>query len=94
MSLKTFPFDAADAFDTPEAQAELLADAFASGDAKAVTAALGLIARAKGMTHIARDAGLSREAVYRATGPEGNPTLTTLMAIMRSTGIKLSAEAV
>lgn len=92
MALKTLPFDAADAFDTPEAQAELLAEAFASGDAHAVTAALGLIARARGMTQVARDAGLTREAIYRATGPEGNPTLTTLMAIMRSTGLKLSAE--
>ena len=93
MTLKTLPFDAADAFDTPEAQAELLADALASGDAKVVTAALGIIARAKGMSQMARDAGISREAIYRATGPNGNPTLSTLMAIVRSAGLKLSAAA-
>ena len=93
MALKTLPFDAADAIDTPEAQAELLADALASGDAKIVTAALGMIARAKGMSQMARDAGISREAIYRATGPEGNPTLSTLMAIVRSAGLKLSAAA-
>lgn len=93
MALKTLPFDAADAIDTPEAQAELLADALASGDAKVVTAALGMIARAKGMSQMARDAGISREAIYRATGPEGNPTLSTLMAIVRSAGLKLSAAA-
>lgn len=93
MALKTLPFDAADALDTPEAQAELLADALASGDAKVVTAALGMIARAKGVSQMARDAGISREAIYRATGPGGNPTLSTLMAIVRSAGLKLSAAS-
>jgi probable addiction module antidote protein len=93
MALKTLPFDAADAIDTPEAQAELLAEALASGDAKVVTAALGIIARSKGMSQMARDAGISREAIYRATGPDGNPTLSTLMAIVRSAGLKLSAAA-
>lgn len=91
MALKTLPFDAADALDTPEAQAELLAEALASGDAKVVTAALGMIARAKGMSQMARDTGISREAIYRATGPDGNPTLSTLMALVRSAGLKLSA---
>ncbi|WP_324072486.1 MAG: hypothetical protein RSE14_07905 [Erythrobacter sp.] len=70
---QTLTFDAADALDTPEAQAELLADALASGDAKVVNAVLGMIAR--------------------ATGPDGNPTLSTLMAIVRSAGLKLSAAA-
>ncbi len=93
MSLKTLPFDAAEALDTPQAQADLLAEALASGDARIVTAALGLIARARGMSQMARDTGISREAIYRATGPDGNPTLTTLLAIVRSAGLKLSAEA-
>ena len=68
-----------------------MAEAFASGDPAVVTAALGMIARARGITQIARDTGLSREALYKATGPEGNPTLATLMGIMRATGLKLSA---
>ena len=93
MALKTLPFDAADALDTPEAQAELLAEALASGDAKVVTAALGMIARAKGMSQMARDTGTSREATYRATGPDGNPTLSTLLDLVRSAGLKLSAAA-
>lgn len=91
MAIKTLPFDAADAFDTPESQAELLAEALESGAAESVIAALGIIARAKGMTQTARESGLSREAIYRATGPEGNPTLSTLLAIVKSAGIKLSA---
>ena len=92
MPLETLPFDAADALDTPEEQATFLAEAFASADPSIVTAALGMVARARGITQVARDTGLSREALYKATGPEGNPTLTTLMGIMRATGLKLSAE--
>ena len=91
MGLKTYPFDAADVLDTPEDQAEFLAEAFASGDAAIVTAALGIIARARGIAQVSRDTGLSREALYKATGPAGNPTLATLMGIMRATGLKLSA---
>jgi probable addiction module antidote protein len=92
MSLETLPFDAADALDTPEEQAALLAEAFASADPAIVTAALGMVARARGITQVARETALSREALYKATGPEGNPTLTTLMGIMRATGLRLSAE--
>ena len=92
MPLETLPFDAADALDTPEEQAALLAEAFASADPSIVTAALGMVARARGITQVARDTGLSREALYKATGPGGNPTLATLMGIMQATGLKLSAE--
>lgn len=91
MALETLPFDAADAIDTPKEQAALLAEAFASGDPAVVTAALGLITRAKGITEVARETGLSREALYKATGASGNPTLSTLMGIARVTGLKLSA---
>lgn len=91
MTLKTLPFDAADAFDTPQSQAELLAEALESGQMESVIAALNIITRAKGMTSMAKETGLSREALYRATGPQGNPTLSTLMAIVKSAGLKLSA---
>lgn len=93
MALKTLPFDVADALDTPALRAELLVDALASGDPKVVTAALGVIARAKGVTQMARDTGLSREAIYRATGSDGTPTLSTLLVIARSAGLKLSAAS-
>ena len=92
MTLKTYAFDAADSLDTPQAQAELLAEAFASGDAEIVTAALGIIARARGVAQVARETGLSREAIYKATGADGNPTLATLLSILRVTGLKLSAS--
>ena len=92
MALKTYPFDAADALDTPEEQAALLAEAFASGEAGVVTAALGIIARSRGIAQVARETGLSREALYKATGTDGNPTLATLLGILRVTGLKLSAS--
>ena len=92
MTLKTLPFDAADALNSPEEQAALLEEAFASGDPRVVTGALGMIARARGIGKVALETGLSREALYKATGPDGNPTLTTLMGILRATGLKLSAK--
>ncbi len=91
MTLKTYSFDAAGALDTATAQAELLAEAFASEDPAIVTAALGMISRARGIAAVARDTGLSREAIYKATGPGGNPTLSTIMGIARVTGLRLSA---
>ena len=68
MALKTTPFDAAEYFDDAESQAELLADAFETGDATYIAHALGVIARARGMTAVAKDAGVTREALYKALG--------------------------
>lgn len=93
MTLKTLAFDAADALDTPQSRIELLNDALASNDPQVVAAAVGLIVRAQGVTETARAAGVSREAVYKATGPTGNPTLSTLLALLKTAGIRLSAEA-
>jgi probable addiction module antidote protein len=90
MALKTYLLDYGDAFNTLEDQASLLSDALASGKPEAVTGALRIIAKARGMTETAAAAGLSREAVYRATGPDGNPTLATLLAILNSAGLLLS----
>jgi probable addiction module antidote protein len=93
MPLKTLAFDAADALDTPQARIELLNDALASNDPRVIAAAVGLIVRAQGVTETARAAGVSREAIYKATGPTGNPTLSTLLALLKTAGIRLSAEA-
>lgn len=90
--VKTEPFDGARYLTTPEAQSELLSDALASGDAGYVAHALGLIARAHGMTEIARTAGVTREALYRSLSEEGDPRLTTLLGVMRALGIKLTAH--
>ena len=56
-----------------------------------VAAALGDIARAKGMTQIARDAGLGRESLYKALSPEGNPELATILRVIKALGLRLHA---
>jgi probable addiction module antidote protein len=93
MATKTLPFDAARHLASAEAQAELLSDAVASGDAGYIANALGVIARARGMTEVARGAGVTREALYRALSEDGDPRLTTLLGVMKSLGFRLSVEA-
>jgi probable addiction module antidote protein len=90
--IETEPFDAARYLTTPEAQAELLNDALASGNAPYVAQALGVIARARGMTEIAREAGVTREALYKSLSDEGDPRLTTLLGVIRALGVTLSAH--
>jgi probable addiction module antidote protein len=89
---KTEPFDAARYLTSPESQEELLNDAFASGDARYVSQALGVIARARGMTEVAREAGVTREALYKALSENGDPRLTTLLGVTRALGVILQAR--
>jgi probable addiction module antidote protein len=88
---RTLPFDAARYLKSPESQAELLSDAFANGDARYIATALGVVARARGMTKVAREAGVTREALYKALSEEGDPQLTTLPGVLNALGIRLSA---
>ncbi|HTO33840.1 MAG TPA: addiction module antidote protein [Pararhizobium sp.] len=90
MAIETLPFDAAEYIDTPEAQAELLSDAFESGDAGYIAAALGVVARAKGMTQVAKDAGVTREALYKALSTGGDPKLSTLLGVIKALGVNLT----
>ena len=91
--IDTIPFDAAEYIDTPEAQAELLADAFETGDAAYIANALGVVARARGMTAIAKDAGVTREALYKALSERGDPRLSTLLGVAKALGVKLTVAA-
>lgn len=91
MALEILPFDAAEFLDDEASQAELLADAFETGNAAYIANALGVVARARGMTSIARDAGVTREALYKALSETGDPKLSTLLGVMRALGVKLSA---
>lgn len=93
MAEKLTRFDAAEALDSGEAIAAFMADAFASEDAGYIAHALGVVARAKGMTQIARDTGLSREQLYRSFSENGNPTLKTTIAVMKALGVELTATA-
>lgn len=93
MAIKTAPFDAAKYLGTREAQAELLSDALESGEAGYIAAALGTIARARGMSVVAEETGLSRPALYSALKEGGNPTLDTVMRVARVLGVELKAVA-
>jgi probable addiction module antidote protein len=87
----TSPFDPAEFLGTPEAQAALISDALASGDSAYIADAIGIVARARGMTQVAKDAGVSRESLYRALSREGDPRLSTLVAVAKALGLRLSA---
>ena len=62
------------------------------GDGSLIRTALGSIARAKGMSQLARDTGISREGLYRALSAEGNPEFSTVMKVIRALGVKLHAD--
>jgi probable addiction module antidote protein len=87
---ETLPFDAAEHLTRPEAQAELLADAVESGNAGYLATALGTIARARGMTGVAKEAGVTREALYKALSADGDPRLSTFVGVVRALGLKLT----
>ena len=88
---QTRPWDAAGHLETPEDMAAYLEAALEDGDPALVAAALGDIARAKGMAQIARAAGLGRESLYKALSPDGNPELATVLKIVRALGLQLHA---
>jgi probable addiction module antidote protein len=92
---KTIPYDVAEQLRTPQEMAAYL-DAWldeAPDDAQGIARALGDIARAKGMTQVAKDAGLSRESLYKALSSDGNPSFATVLKVARALGVKLHAEA-
>ena len=92
---KTTPYDVAEHLRTSEEMAAYL-DAWleeAPDDAAGIARALGDIARAKGMTQVAKDAGLSRESLYRALSAEGNPSFATVLKVARALGVKLHVAA-
>ena len=92
----TTPYDVAEHLRTPEEMAAYLEACFeeAQGDAAFIAKALGDIARAKGMSQVARDSGLSRESLYKALSGERSPAFETILKVMSALGLKLHAEAV
>jgi probable addiction module antidote protein len=88
---RTIRWDPAAHLDSEEAMAAYLEAALEDGDPTVVTAALGDIARAKGMTRVARKAGLGRESLYKALSPNGNPELATVLRVVEALGLKLRA---
>jgi probable addiction module antidote protein len=89
---KTSPWDPAEHLETEYDMAAYLEAALEDGDAALIAAALGDIARAKGMTQIAREAGLGRESLYKALSATGNPEFSTVLKVIAALGLQLHAS--
>ncbi len=90
---RTRRWDAADTLETKEDIAAYLDAVLEDGDPDLLKAALGDIARAKGMTEIAEAAGLGRTNLYKALSPEGNPEFATVAKVLRALGLRLKVAA-
>jgi probable addiction module antidote protein len=94
MKTKTSPWDVAEHLRTPKEMAAYLEACIeeADGDAAFIAKALGDIARAQGMTQVAKDSGLSRESLYKALSGESSPSFDTILKVVTALGLKLSAS--
>jgi probable addiction module antidote protein len=92
MPLETTPWDPAEHLATPEAQIAYLEAVLEDGDPKVIASALGAIARARGMSKVAREAGVTRPALYKALSEDGDPRLSTLLGVVKALGLKLTFE--
>ena len=86
-------YDSADYLQTPEDIATYLEAAFEDGDPALITHALGVIARAEGMTEIARRTGLTRASLYKSLSGDGRPEFETVLKVLRALGLKLTVAA-
>jgi len=93
-TLKTQPFDPAAYLDDAESLAAYMSEALATEDPAFIADALGVVARARGMSEIARLSGLSRESLYRALSPDGNPEFNTILRVVRAMGLQLSTTPI
>ena len=93
--IKTRRYDTAEHLRTPEEMAAYLEACIeeANGDAAFIAKALGNIAKAKGMTQVAKDAGLSRESLYKALSGDRSPGFDTILRVINALGIELHAQA-
>ena len=90
MPPKTRKWDVTEFLDSEKRIALFLEAAFEDGDPSLITAALGDVARARGMTQMAKDTGISREALYRALSKDGQPEFNTVLKVMKAFGLRLS----
>ena len=89
---KAKPFDAAEFLDGDEAIADYITEALFTGDIEVITHAIGVAAKARGMTEIARETGLSRESLYKALSGEGDPRFETIARVLQALGLQLRVE--
>jgi probable addiction module antidote protein len=92
MALKIRTWDAAEHLDSPAAIASYLKAAFEDGEPELIAAAIGDVARARGMSDIAKETGLSRESLYRALSADGNPEFVTVIKVLQALGMRLEAS--
>lgn len=93
-AVKIKPFDPAEYLDDSESIAAYMSEALESEDPAFIADALGVVARARGMSEVAREAGVSRESLYRALSADGNPEFATVLRVVRALGLRLSATPV
>ena len=92
-TIKTIPWDSAQLLRSKEDIAGYLEAVLEDGDPALITHALGVIARAKGMTQIGRASGLGRESLYKALSAKGNPEFATVLKVIHALGLKLKVAA-
>ena len=92
MALKVYPFDPARHLETEDDILYYLEAAMEGNDPKHIASALGDVARSKGMTELAKKAGLGRQALYSALSENGNPTLETLVAVLSALDLELTVQ--
>lgn len=92
--IRTFPWDPAEHLRSEEEMAAYLEAALEDGEPALVATALGDIARARGMSQLARDTGLGRESLYKALSPTGNPEFSTIMKVIEALGLRLHASII
>ena len=93
MALETAPWDSAELLDTPEEIAAYIEALCEEDDPDFIDHALGIVARAKGMSQEARDVGVTREALYKALTSTGDPKLSTFLGVLKALGMKVTAKA-
>jgi probable addiction module antidote protein len=93
MAVKTKRWDPTEHLDSEEAIVAYVDAALEDGDPALIAAALGDVARARGMSQISRETGLSRESLYKALSADGNPELSTVVRVMKALGLRLTASA-
>ncbi|MBS1191017.1 MAG: addiction module antitoxin [Rhodocyclaceae bacterium] len=94
MAEKLTPFDASEYLDSDEAISEYLTAALEADDPDLLLAALGDIAKARGMSQIAKETGLGRESLYKALAPGAKPRFDTILKVMHALGVRLEASPV
>lgn len=92
MGIETNVFEPDRYFRTPAAQAHLLTEAMASGDAGHIAEAVGIVARQHGIADLAKQTGLNRQGLYAAFSQDGNPTLSTVLRVLQALNLVLTVQ--